>query len=40
MIRKKYDKIEVKNLINFENNKFKKYDKKDFIELLKEIDAI
>lgn len=39
-LNRKYDKIEAKNLINFENNKSYEDGRKDFIKLLKEIDAI
>jgi ribose 1,5-bisphosphokinase len=39
-LERKYDKIEAKNLINFENNKSYEDGRKDFIKLLKEIDAI
>lgn len=37
---RKYDKIEAKNLINFENNKSYEDGRKDFIKLLKEINGI
>lgn len=37
---RKYDRIDAKNLINFENNKSFEESRSDFINILKEIDAI